>query len=363
MIIVDIMPEQLSLESRAIGCLLGGACGDALGHPVEHKKLEKIYEEYGENGIQAMKVEDGIAKITDDTQMTIYTAQGLLHAISKKCDYDGYIREVHLSYLRWLTSLLKNEEEMICLYNGLYLPSELKENDLLADGKNIGLDKKMCRGGSTFDALLSGERYSVSNPPEEGVRCGTIMRSAPIGIFCHDNPELAFRLGRDCGVLTHGVPSAYLAAGFMCMLLAYLLSGEELESSISKCMNYLKEQQDSEKLLKVLQKGIDLAKSPSEKALDDIQQIGLGWRADENLSISLYCLLRYKTNVREALIASVNHSGDSDSVGAVCGNLIGAYAGIDNIPEDFLVVQFKDLLIDQAKQLIHSPCNLQYNIC
>ena len=59
----------------------------------------------------------------------------------------------------------------------------------------------------------------------------------------------------------------------------------------------------------------------------------------------------------------MNHSGDSDSVGAVCGNLIGAYAGIDNIPEDFLVVQFKDLLIDQAKQLIHSPCNLQYNIC
>ena len=220
MILVDIMPEQLSLESRAIGCLLGGACGDALGYPVEHKKLEKIYEVYGENGIQAMKVEDGIAKITDDTQMTIYTAQGLLHAISKKCDYDGYIREVHLSYLRWLTSLLKNEEEMICLYNGLYLPSELKENDLLADGKNIGLDKKMCRGGSTFDALLSGERYSVSNPPEEGIRCGTIMRSAPIGIFCHNNPELAFRLGRDCGVLTHGVPSAYLAAGFMCMLLA-----------------------------------------------------------------------------------------------------------------------------------------------
>lgn len=354
------MMNSSSFESRVKGCLLGGACGDALGYPVEHKSLSDIYDAYGEEGLCEMQLENGIARITDDTQMTIYTAQGLIHAADKNNDYAGFVSEVHLSYLRWISSLLKNENEIVSMYSHLYSSQALLENDLLNEA-NSGLDVKMCRGGSTFDALLSGERYSIDYPPEEGCRCGTIMRCAPIGVYCHDKPECAFRLGRDCGVLTHGCPSAYLASGFMCMLLSYLLCGKDLEWSIDQCMEYLFTQKDSTSLYNKLEKGIRLAKEPSPKAIDDIRSIGKGWRADENLAISLYCVLRYKRNVKAALIAAVNHSGDSDSVGAVCGNIIGAYAGYEAIPEEYLDhLQFKELLEEQGKKLIAHKCLLEY---
>ncbi|MDI3482031.1 MAG: hypothetical protein PWQ97_1686 [Tepidanaerobacteraceae bacterium] len=63
-------------------CLLGGAIGDALGWPVEFLRL-KIKNKYGKEGITDLVSENGKAEITDDTQMTLFTAEGLLRAESK----------------------------------------------------------------------------------------------------------------------------------------------------------------------------------------------------------------------------------------------------------------------------------------
>ena len=345
---------MISLQSRFEGSLLGGACGDALGYPVEHKSYSAIIAKYGENGIQAMSIdESGEALITDDTQMTIYTAQGLIHALKHNSSSDEMVVEVHKSYLRWIGSLLHNQPELTDLYRALYSADELLHNDLLESGENRGLDKKMCRGGSTFTALLSGNRYSTSNPAPEGVRCGTIMRSAPIALCCYRNPELAFSVGCECAALTHGDPTAYLSAGVMCMLISHLLSGMEMREAIDHSLQYLGKQPNSTLLLHVLQKGVNLAQSPSLRPIDDIKQIGKGWRADENLSIVLYCCIRFDKNVKDALLACVNHDGDSDSVAAVCGNVMGAYVGRGGLPEEFVNhIQFKDLLVRQANELL-----------
>ena len=340
-----------SVLSRIRGCLLGGACGDALGYPVEHKTIEAIHELYGETGLKEMETCNGVAIVTDDTQMTIYTAQGLLYAGKKHCDYGDTAREVHKSYLRWIRSLLPTED-VPSRYEHMYPRRELEENELLANETNPGLDKKMCRGGSTFRALLSGKMYSVSNPADEGVRCGTTMRSAPVAIYCYKNPSLAFSLGRDCAALTHGYASAYLAAGVMCMVIARLINGSEMKEAIDASLAYLKTQKDGEELYDVLMKGVDLSSHPSENPFDDIQTIGLGWRADENLAIAFYCCLRFGRDVKSALLACVNHSGDSDSVAAVCGNIMGAYVGEEGLPPEFTnVIQFRELICRQANSL------------
>jgi ADP-ribosylglycohydrolase len=63
------------------GCLLGGAIGDALGQPVEFLDLEEIQKQFGPKGIQDLQLSStGNAKITDDTQMTLFTAEGVLRA-------------------------------------------------------------------------------------------------------------------------------------------------------------------------------------------------------------------------------------------------------------------------------------------
>ena len=336
-----------SVQSRIVGSLLGGACGDALGYPVEHKTYSTIVKIYGEKGLGSMETTNGVALITDDTQMTIYTAQGLIYAYEKGCNYLETVHEVHKSYLRWIQSLLS--ENVVALYEGMYLKEELETNELL---EYEGIDTKMCRGGSTFAALLSGEMYSVHHPAPEGVRCGTTMRSAPIGIYCYKNPTLAFQLGRDCAALTHGHSSAYLSAGVMCMLIALLIQGEEIRAAINQCFRHLITQPDGLELYKVLKRGVELSETPQDDAYLDIKKLGLGWRADENLAIALYCCLRFGSNVKEALCACVNHSGDSDSVAAVCGNILGAYVGEEGLPSEFTnVIQFAELLKSQAKTL------------
>ncbi len=56
------------------GCLIGGAIGDAFGSAVEFLSIDAIKEKYGEAGItDLVSAESGLAEITDDTQMTLFT--------------------------------------------------------------------------------------------------------------------------------------------------------------------------------------------------------------------------------------------------------------------------------------------------
>lgn len=64
---------------------------------------------------------------------------------------------------------------------------------------------------------------------------------------------------------------------------------------------------------------------------DAIRQLGEGWTGDEAWAISLYCAIRHIDNLEEAIIASVNHDGDSDSTGSICGNIMGAIYGYEYI--------------------------------
>lgn len=69
---------------RYRGCLLGGAAGDALGYPVEFLSLTDIRERYGPAGITSYTLQNGVAQISDDTQMTLFTANGLLFSETRR---------------------------------------------------------------------------------------------------------------------------------------------------------------------------------------------------------------------------------------------------------------------------------------
>lgn len=60
---------------------------------------------------------------------------------------------------------------------------------------------------------------------------------------------------------------------------------------------------------------------------------GGGWVAEETLAVAVYCALRYSDDFFKGVIAAVNHSGDSDSTGAVTGNILGAWLGCGAIED------------------------------
>lgn len=57
------------------GCLIGGAAGDALGYAVEFLDDSAIFSRYREKGITQYTLRNGVAEISDDTQMTLFTAR------------------------------------------------------------------------------------------------------------------------------------------------------------------------------------------------------------------------------------------------------------------------------------------------
>ena len=107
----------------------------------------------------------------------------------------------------------------------------------------------------------------------------------------------------------------------------------------------------------LMRKAIEL----SEENLDDldaIRELGQGWVAEETLAIAVYCALKYSQDFEKAIIASVNHSGDSDSTGAVTGNILGAYLGMKAIPQKFLDnLELKDVILEIADDL-YNDCKI-----
>lgn len=94
-------------RARVRGCLLGGAIGDALGNPVEFLSLAGIRRAHGEQGVRGLTAdEDGVTgRVTDDTQMTLFTAEGLIRAHSRamaKGIGGAETAVIRHAYLRWL---------------------------------------------------------------------------------------------------------------------------------------------------------------------------------------------------------------------------------------------------------------------
>ncbi len=97
--------SEPNLSERFVACLLGGAIGDALGAPVEFLSWPEIRKRFGPNGIRSFaSAYGGTGMITHDTQMTLFTAEGLIRAEHRLADrgianVDGVLRR---AYLRWL---------------------------------------------------------------------------------------------------------------------------------------------------------------------------------------------------------------------------------------------------------------------
>ena len=99
---------------------------------------------------------------------------------------------------------------------------------------------------------------------------------------------------------------------------------------------------------------VRLSENDLTNDLDNIHQLGEGWVAEETLGISLYCALRYQDDFSAGIIAAVNHNGDSDSTGAVTGNILGALLGYDRIAEQWKKnLELSDVILEIADDLCH----------
>jgi ADP-ribosylglycohydrolase len=333
---------KISKPSRYRGCLLGGAVGDSLGAPVEFMTRLEIQAEYGPDGIKDFGTVYGrVGAITDDTQMTLFTAEGLLRAFTR-----GHTRGlchvpsvVHHAYVQWLNT------------QGEKSKSHFNASDTGRLHSIPELRSRRAPGNSCLSALKKSKIGTIDNPINDIKGCGGIMRVAPVGLMYDNNPKTAFDMGCEIAAITHGHPTGYLAAGMLASIISCIMAGQPLALAIKNSTDILRTKRDSEECLLA----IDAARKSFESStpsVDTIERLGAGWTAEESLSISLFCALHGQNNFKTGVVLAVNHGGDSDSTGAITGNILGALLGKASIPKKWLKeLELVDLIESLANDL------------
>lgn len=333
------------------GCLLGGAVGDALGGAVEFKTRQDIISAYGEPGITDFAYAyGGIGKITDDTQMTLFTAEGLLagHIHNVKAGHKALVPAIGRAYQRWLLTQK--------ISGSLTTSANIDENPSWLM-KQQDLHRRRAPGNTCLSALVAMQSFDMlANNDSKG--CGSVMRAAPVGLFAHRHASMSdkdtFELGNKSAALTHGHPTGILTSGFLALLIKLLLNGQPLEPAIQESCESLIAFDGHEETLTAAEAAIGLAKE-THTVIEAIEMLGEGWVAEEALAIALYCCLKARS-FEEAIVMAVNHNGDSDSTGAIAGNIMGAISGLSVIPKRWLYkLELRDVIDMVANDLFEYP--------
>lgn len=344
-----------TLQDRIRGSLIGGAIGDALGYPVEFiYSFGEIQKRYGERGITRLDtkqhwLEDeeqaGKAVVSDDTQMTLFTANGVLNARKQGISLKyGICR----AYIEWyLTQIGKKSPK----YRDCWL-SDVAE-----------LNHRRAPGNTCMSAL--DDIYRGKDPMNNSKGCGGVMRIAPIPLFAVVQDRMSIEeadlMAGEAAEITHQHPLGYISAALMSHVIYRLArdnapTRESMKRYIMEGVDMIRKHykayhNDVERMAELAERAIFLLSS-GKTDLENISLLGEGWTGEEALAIALYCSLKHFDSFEDAMIAAVNHGGDSDSTGAVTGNILGAAIGYEAIPQFYKDdLEMHDLILHMADDL------------
>ena len=346
--------DKQQLQNKIRGSITGGAIGDALGYPIEFVySFNDICARYGKEGITEfdmsypwLESEEKKALFSDDTQMTLYTVEGLLEA---ERNGKPIAPTVCNAYLAWYAHQAGRKVK-ISYQSKL---SEIEE-----------LNQNRAPGNTCLSALAA--IHAGKEPQNASKGCGGIMRVAPVGLYgaAHDwSPADTARLAGELAELTHLHPLSTYSSATLAVIVQLCASSEDavdkemFKGIVDKSLKIVSDVYGADaaamdEFRKIVGNAMSLEDDPQSDWQIIEDRIGEGWVAEETLAIALFSTLRHVDDFTGCLISAVNHGGDSDSTGAVAGNIIGAILGDDAIPGKFKKeIQLRDLLLHAADDL------------
>lgn len=277
-----------------VGALLGTAVGDALGLPAENLSPSRIRQRWKEEW--RMRFVLGRGMISDDTEHTLLVAQAILRQ-----PQDGAAFQRTLAWqLRWWFAGLPG---------------------------GVGL--------ATAKACL---RLWLGFPPDKAaVRSagsGPAMRSAVIGVYFANDPVKRRDFVIASSRLTHrGWPAETAALAVAeCAALTVRCQGHPLAGEVLPTLANLCEEAEWQAVLSKLAAALasDLSVGEFARTLGLTQ--GVTGYALHVVPIAIYAWMKHPGDFRAALVAALECGGDTDTVGAIVGGLMGAQVGERGIP-------------------------------
>lgn len=249
-----------SCTARVTGSLLSGALGDALGYPVKFTSLDDIERRYGTAGLPARLIPNPktmTACISDTTQLTLFTAAGLIHAAKTGADP---AKSVYRSYLKWLYTqdggLVQHVSSGLMAHEEMYVTR--------------------APAATTLHSLHSGAMGSLEVRINTSKCSDAVMRVAPAGYIAR--PDEAFILGERIAALTHGHPDGCRAAGAFAYLISALVEGAALTDAVARAQKQLEKREWTAEV--------------TAKLEEAVTGLGTGKTAERALAIGVFCALR-----------------------------------------------------------------------
>lgn len=306
---------------RVLGCLLGGAVGDAFGYAVEFDSLDQIRKRFGEQGLTRPVFQQGKLVVSDDTQMTLFTLEGILRCTNPEGEQiaSKVLEEIRNAYLDWYDT-----------------------QQGVTHGEPLGwlatrtaLRVKRAPGNTCLSALKAGAQGGIGNKINDSKGCGGVMRTAPVGFL--EGIDL-FDLGARAAALTHGHVDGWAPAGVLPRIISRLIKGENkflaVRNGFSDAAEWghvYGEAANTDRFVLAQKLAHKMRFNPHEA----IRLLGQGWVGDEALAIAMYAFLSAR-DYTDVLIRAANHDGDSDSTASIAGQLWGAKHGLNDIPHSWI---------------------------
>ena len=331
-----VAPDDWYYADRVLACLLGGAVGDALGFEVEFQSLSDIRERFGPEGIQQPALNRaGKMVVSDDTQMTLFTAEGLIESIARNgstSTADG-LDAVRAATLDWYA-----------MQTGRDAGDRLAEYAVLREGRAPGTT---CMG-----ACSDGATGTPEDPINNSKGCGGVMRVAPVGLWLGLGDDETFELAARCAAQTHGHPSGYLSAGAIASIVRNLLGGLGPGRCAERSIEIARNWTGAGETVAAMEHAREMAGQRSADRAGAVAQLGEGWVGEEALAIGLYSAL-VASDFADAVRIASNHGGDSDSTASIAGQIHGAWKGLAGIPHAWIRrLDALDPLLDVAGRII-----------
>jgi len=282
------------MKNKYLGTMLGLAIGDAFGAPVEFLKRDTFpfIDRYYQGG----KFKVSIGEYTDDTSMTLCLAKSLIEC-------NGMNQKDQLSkYVKWF-----------------------KEGYMSATGRSIGCGKQVYK--ALFKFMATGCNECGNSRLKKGAGNGSLMRIAPIPLFYRNIPLInIMKMAEKSSYTTHGLKICADACRVFSALIIGALNKIDKEELLSKeYFNYIckaDKNYEYDDLIKEIMEG-----SYKNKSREEINSSGYVIYTLEAALWSFY----HTNSFKEGLILAVNLGEDTDTIGAVYGQLAGAFYGEENI--------------------------------
>jgi len=275
--------------SRFAGCLLGLAVGDAVGTTVEFKPRGSFEPVTDMTGGGPFGLEPG--QWTDDTSMALCLAASLIETGEFSPD---------------------DQMERYCRWQG--------EGYMSSNGTCFDI------GGTVSQALAryrqTGNPYSGSSS-EWSAGNGCIMRLAPVPMYFWRDREKAVGFSNLSSRTTHAAEECVNACRLFGWQLFKALSGGSKEDVLF----------DNRQLTELPEKISEIALGTyRKKSTEEI--FGTGYVV-QSLEAALWCF-HTTDSFKDAILTAVNLGNDADTTAAVCGQIAGAYYGVEGIPAHWL---------------------------